>query len=184
MKPALGLIETRGGARGMVTIDALVKKAPVQIRTAHPISPGHFVIVFTGGVAEVEESLVAGVRCAGDLLLDQVFLPQIDLQVPDAMDGIYRAKHEDVDAIAILETHTVASTILATDAACKAADVQLMQMRLGQGLGGKAFFVMTGTLFDIEAAVEAGEEVIESSLLMTREVVARPHPDFVATYST
>ena len=100
------------------------------------------------------------------------------------MDGIYRAKPEDVDAIAILETYTVASTILATDAACKNADVQLMQMRLGQGLGGKAFFVMTGTLFDIEAAVEAGEEAIESSLLMTREVVARPHPDFVATYST
>ena len=46
-EPAIGLIELRSIARGMAVVDALVKKAPVHLRVAHPISPGHFILVFS-----------------------------------------------------------------------------------------------------------------------------------------
>lgn len=182
MDPALGLIETSSIARGMVVVDAMVKKAPVRIVEAHPTSPGKWVVVIAGGVAEVEEAMAEGLAVAGDARIDHLFLPQVHEQVPTAMAGGRLVHTPDQDAIAIVETHTVASTVLAADAACKMALVHIVQMRLGQGLGGKAFFVMTGALHDVEAGAEAAEAVIGRGMLLAREIVPRPHPDFLAIY--
>lgn len=182
MDPALGLIETGSIARGMVVVDAMVKRAPVRVVDARPVSPGKFIVVVSGGVAEVEEAMGAGIATAADALLDQLFLPQVHDQVPLAMAGGRLVATPDLGAIGIIETHTVSSSVLAADAACKAALVHLVQMRLGQGLGGKAFFVMTGELYDIEAAIEAVESVLGRGLLMAAEVVPRPHADFMAIY--
>jgi len=178
---ALALIETRSIARGMTTVDALVKKAPVVMRSAHPISPGHYLIIIAGGVAEVEESFDAAVRHAGEMLLDELFLPQVHEDVSRAIAGEFPEAGEDIDAMAILETHTVTASVLAADAACKAAEVQLVQMRLGQGLGGKGYFVLTGELHDVNAAVSAAREVVGGDAFLSLETIPRPHPEFVAS---
>jgi microcompartment protein CcmL/EutN len=180
--PALGLIETGSIARGMVDVDAMVKKAPVRVVDARTVSPGKFLVVVAGGVAEVEEAMGEGIAVAGTTLMDQLFLPAVHDQVPMAMEGAHLVAAADIDAIAIIETHTVASAVRAADAACKVAHVRLLSMKLGQGLGGKAFFVMTGELYDLEAAVEAAEELAGRNMLMAREIVPRPHPDFLAIY--
>lgn len=179
--PALGLIETASIARGMVVVDAMVKKAPVRVVEAHPTSPGKWLVVIAGDVAEVEESMAEGLAVAADTRIDHLFLPLVHDQVPTAMAGGRLVGTPDQGAIAIIETHTISSAILAADAACKAALVHLVQMRLGQGLGGKAFFVMTGELYDVEAAVEAAEGAAGRNL-HNREIVPRPHPDFLAIY--
>lgn len=179
---SLGLLEIQSIARGMRVVDALVKKAPVQVHVAHPISPGHFVIVFSGGVAEVEESIEEGLVAAGDYLLGQVFLPAVHESIPRALNGEFGAKAPDLEALGIVETFTVASTILAADAACKTSPVEMVQMRLGQGLGGKAFFVMTGELHDVEAGLDAAVECIGERAVLERELIARPHPDTIQTY--
>lgn len=176
--PALALLEVRSIARGMAVVDAMVKKASVTVHTAHTISPGHFVIVLTGSVAEIEESLLEGMSRAGDSVLDHVFLPYVHPYVPDAMAG--RFASADHDSVVIVETFTVAGTIRGADAACKAADVRIVAMRLGQGIGGKATLVLAGQLFDVEAAVGAVKEVVHRSLLAEIEIVPRPHPDFLA----
>ncbi|GMV43560.1 MAG: hypothetical protein AMXMBFR64_52760 [Myxococcales bacterium] len=181
MDPALGLIEVGSIARGMIVVDAMVKKAPVRVVEAHPTSPGKWVVVVSGGVAEVEEAMAEGLAVAGDARIDHLFLPQVHDQVPTAMAGGRLVGTPDQGAIGIVETHTVASAVLGADAACKAALVHIVQMRLGQGLGGKAFFVLTGELYDVEAAAEAAEGVI-GRMLLAREIVPRPHPDFLAIY--
>ncbi len=53
-------------------------------------------------------------------------------------------------------------------------------MRLGVGLGGKAFFTMSGQLESIEAAVLAAQAAIEPGLLVGTEIIAAPHDDFQA----
>ena len=181
-EPSIGLIEVRSIARGMRVVDALVKKAPVRVHVAHPISPGHFVIIFSGGVAEVEESLVEGVHEAGSFEIAHVFLPAVHQSIPDALSGSFGAHPPEVESLGILETFTVASTILAADAACKAAPLELVQMRLGQGLGGKAFFVMTGELHDVEAGIEAATEKVGEDALMEVQLIPRPHPDMLTIY--
>jgi len=173
--PALGVVELQSIARGVVAADAMVKKAPVSILQSHPTSPGKYVVVVAGGVAEVDEAMQAGLAVAQSTLVDRLFLPQAHAQLAPLVAG--KPHPEPHDAVAIFETFTLCATILAADAAAKAADVTLLDMRLGQGLGGKAFFTMTGDLDSIQAAVAAGEAVLERGLLVGVEIIAAPHAD-------
>ena len=65
----------------------------------------------------------------------------------------------------------------------KAAAVRIVEMQLARGIGGKAFFTLTGPLAEIEAAVEAATGVIDRALLTAMEIVAAPHDDLVAKLS-
>ncbi|NUN15284.1 MAG: BMC domain-containing protein [Myxococcales bacterium] len=179
--PALALLEVRSIARGMAVVDAMVKKATVVVQSAHTISPGHFIILLAGPVAEIEESLLEGLARAGDTVLDHVFLPYVHPFVPNAIAGKFGVAEND--SVAIIETFTVAGTIRGADAACKAADVRIIAIRLGQGIGGKAVVVLAGQLFDIEAAVVAVKDVVQRSLLTEIEIVPRPHPDFLTIFA-
>ena len=175
--PALGIIELTSIARGVLVADAMVKKAPVRILQSHPISPGKHIIVIAGEVAEVDESMQAGLAVAGATLVDRLFLPQAHAQLGPLVAGQATLRSEPLEAVAVFETYSVASTVLAADAAAKAAEVTLLDMRLGQGLGGKGFFTMTGDLESIQAAADAGRAAIENGLLVGIEIIARPHED-------
>ena len=61
-----------------------------------------------------------------------------------------------LDAIGVIETTTVASSILSADAALKTATVDLIDIRIANGLGGKSFFTVTGEVSDVRSAVMAG----------------------------
>ena len=63
---ALALVEIDSVAIGLRAVDALVKRAPVRLMEANLIEPGRFLVLFEGGVAEVEESLAAARAVAGD----------------------------------------------------------------------------------------------------------------------
>src|SRR5262249_61616256 len=84
----------------------------------------------------------------------------------------------ELQSVGVIETFTVASTVLAADAAAKAAEVRLLEMRLANGLGGKAFVIMTGPLDQVEAGVAAGVAAISNGLLLAHEVIPAPHDDF------
>jgi microcompartment protein CcmL/EutN len=173
--PALGIIETSSIARGVVVVDAMAKKAPIQVLHNHPISPGKHLVVIAGGVAEVDEAMQAGLAIAAATLVDRLFLPQAHEQLAPLLAG-GRAT-APMESAAIFETYSATATVLAADAAAKAADVTLLDMRLGQGLGGKGFFTMTGALEAIEAAAAAGQGAIDAALLVGVEIIARPHED-------
>src|SRR5262245_780849 len=126
---ALGLLEVESIARGYTTTDAMVKKAAVRLLESRPVSPGKYVILVNGDVGEVDESMRAGVAAAGDSLIDQLFLPQAHEQLPPLLAGA-RPTGVPTTALAVLETSSVCSTVLAADAAAKAAEVHLLEMRL------------------------------------------------------
>ena len=71
----------------------------------------------------------------------------------------------------IVETVTAAVCIVAADAAAKSADIQLLEIRLANGLGGKSFVIMEGTVADVEASVAAGVELVRQEGLLVRQVV-------------
>ena len=75
MADALALVEIDSVARGLSALDALVKKAPVEVLEANLIEPGRFLILFAGGVAEVDESLREALARCEDAVVDQLFLP-------------------------------------------------------------------------------------------------------------
>jgi microcompartment protein CcmL/EutN len=181
MGPALALIEVASIARGHRVADAMVKRAPVELLRCDAVSPGKFLVLVAGDVASVDEAFVAGLAIAGDATLDKLYLPQAHDQLAGALRGEARAgEAAGIDALGIVETTTVAATILAADAAAKAAAVRIIEMQLARGLGGKAYFVVTGALAEVEAAVEAGVGVIAAATLLATEIIAAPHADFVS----
>lgn len=74
---------------------------------------------------------------------------------------------EPSGALGIFESFNVATLIKAAAAAAKAADVQLLEVRLAMALGGKAFCTLTGDVSSVQAAVAAGRAVIaEAGMLV------------------
>jgi microcompartment protein CcmL/EutN len=173
--PAIGVLELDSIARGMIVADAVVKRAQVSLHLAEAVSPGKYLLLFSGGVAEVEESFRAGEDRAGASLLDKLFLPQAAPALLDALhappDGAW------ADSVGVVETHTVAATLLAADVALKQAEVRLIQLRLARGIGGKGYFVLTGSLDMVQAALDVAAAALSPEFLQTVELIEQPHPE-------
>ena len=74
----------------------------------------------------------------------------------------------------------MASLIEGADAAVKAANVQLIEIRLAMALGGKAFVTLTGDVAAVEAAVDAAAQVVgQKGLLVNKVVIPRPRPELL-----
>lgn len=157
-QPALALVELASIAVGIETGDAMVKRAPVEVVRAGTIHPGKYLVLVTGAVGDVEEALRAGIEVGESCLVDSVFLPNVHDQVVAALRGTRRAGTGD--ALGVVETATVAATIEAADAGVKGAVVELLELRLGDGLGGKGYLLFDGSVADVEAAVAIAVERI------------------------
>lgn len=178
-REAIGLIETISIAVGVKITDEMAKTAPVEILEATAVCPGKYMVLIAGAVSPVEDSLKRGVEVGGDVVVDTLFIPYVHRQVFPAILGATEVS--DLRALGVVETFTVATTILAADAAAKAAPVDLIEIRLAKGLGGKAFFSMTGEIFEVEAAMAAALEVARKSGNLVRSVVIpRPHEDLAS----
>lgn len=151
---SLALIELSSIAVGYAVADALVKAARVTLHDVAPVSPGKLYVLFSGGVAELELARAAGLERAGADLIDDLLLPRVDPQVVALLSE--SVSRHPCDALGLLECSTVASGLLAADAAAKAAEVQLLDMRLARGIGGRTVILLTGTVADVETALEAG----------------------------
>ena len=175
-REAIALIETISIAVGIRITDEMVKTAPVEILEATAICPGKYMVLVTGAVSPVEDSLRRGIEVGGDVVVDTLLIPYVHQQIFPAILGATEVK--ELRALGVVETFTVASTILAADAAAKAAPVELIEIRLAKGLGGKAFFTMTGEIFEVEAAMAAALRTArESGNLVRSVVIPRPHED-------
>lgn len=174
-RPAIGLVELTSIARGVVACDAMAKKAPVTILRSQTICPGKYIVLIAGDEQSVRESLEVGVHIAGGYLVDRLLIPNLHPQVIPAV--VSAQPLPGLEAVGIIETFSVAASILAADAACKAAEITLIEVRLGMGLGGKAYVTLTGDLHMVEAAVSGGIGAIDSGYLLRHEVIPAPHAD-------
>jgi len=178
--PALGVLELGTIARGVVAADAALKRAPAVLLSSRAVSGGKHLVMLEGGVAEVAEALGAGAHAAGEHLLDRVELPAADDQVWPMLGAPVASPdwsaEPAAEAVAIVETRTVCAAIAAADAACKAADVAVRDVRFAVDLAGKAYFTLTGALDAIQAAAAAAAEAA-GDRLVGLEVIAQPAPD-------
>ena len=87
---------------------------------------------------------------------------------------------EALDALGILESFSVAALIEGADAAVKAANVQLIEIRLAMALGGKAFVTLTGNVAAVESAIDAAAQVVgQKGMLVNKVVIPRPRPELL-----
>ena len=155
--PAIAVLEFMSIARGTHAADAMVKKAPIDVFRIGTVQPGKYLVLIGGSVAAVAEARTEGLRLGGDAVCDEIFLPEVHPQVAAATVGGRQANTGD--ALGILETCAIPTNVLAADRAVKTAQVTVIEIRLGDGLGGKGITHLAGKLHDVEAALEAGIEV-------------------------
>jgi microcompartment protein CcmL/EutN len=173
---AIGLVELNSIAMGIKTCDEMVKVAPVILIAAMTICPGKYISLVGGDVSAVDSSMKRGAEVGAEWVVDRLFIPHIHAQVFPAIMGTAEAK--SLRALGVIETFSVAASIIAGDGAAKAAKIHLIDLRLAQGLAGKSFVTMTGDVSDVRAGVDAGVALIEGSGMLVKSVVIpRPHGD-------
>ena len=133
----IGFLELNSIAKGIEAADAMLKAAEVRLIAARPSCPGKYHVLVTGEVAAVQSSVDAGAAVGAGNVVDQVVIPRVHPQVIEAI-GMSTVP-ERANAVGILEYFSVTASIQGADAAVKAADVTLIEVRLGTGIGGKSY---------------------------------------------
>lgn len=178
-KNAIGIVELSSITAGFASGDAMLKAGDVEMLLARSICSGKYILMVGGQIADIEAATRAGVAASEGAVIDYAVLSNIHPSVFPAISGATAV--EKFGAVGVIESFSVTSLIEAADAAVKAADVQLVEIRLAMALGGKAFVTLTGDVSSVQAAVEAGSEVVSAKgLLVNSAVIPRPHPSLLS----
>lgn len=177
---AIGMVEFNSIARGIYVADQMVKISDVEIATAAPTCPGKYIAIVHGDVAAVEASVQIGERLAEEFFVDSLLIPNVDAGVFPAITGA--TMPERVQAVGIIESFSLATMIVCADAVLKAAEVEAIELRLGNGLGGKSYFTFTGDVAAVKAGNDAGVAIAqEHGLLVNAEVIPSPSELLIPT---
>jgi microcompartment protein CcmL/EutN len=176
--PAIGFLETSSIAKGVEATDAILKKAQVELLLTNIVPRGKYLVMFGGAVADVQQSLEAGIETAGASVVDHFLIQNAHPQLAPAIKG--RVKVAEIEAVGLIETKEVASAIYAGDAAVKAANVTLIEAR--NQPGAKGLVVVTGEVGAVRAAVAAGvASVKKDGMLVSQVVIPFAHKALAAT---
>lgn len=176
--PAVALLEFDSISAGIVAGDAMVKTSPIGAIYAGTVHPGKYLVMVSGDTASVELALATGTGTGAEHVNDTVFLPDIHPDVTAAIVGSAPGASLSEEALGIVETSTVAAAIDAADAGVKAANVVVASVRLADGLGGKGYVLLSGTVAEVEAAVEAAvERTVAHGTLVRSDVIAQLHEE-------
>src|ERR1035437_3604081 len=157
-KNSIGLIELTSIAAGYQAADAMLKASSVDLLLSRSICSGKYMVMVRGDVAAVEASVASGMSGCRFSVIDSFVIPNLHEAVFPASAG--STKVETLDALGIVESFSVAALIEGADAAIKAANVELIEIRLAMALGGKAFVTLTGNVAAVQSAVDAGAQVV------------------------
>lgn len=175
----IGCVELNSIAVGMHTADEMVKAAEVRLVMSRPTCPGRYLVIVCGDTGAVKSSVEKGRAIGGDMVVDWFLIPNVHESVIPALSGT--ALGTRINALGVIETYTSASCILAADAAAKAGQVHLLEIRFAAGLGGKAFVTMTGEVSSVQASVDAGvAEANKTAPVLSQIVIPSPCDDLKA----
>ncbi len=176
----IGFVEFNSIAKGIESADAMLKTGQVEIIISRPICPGKYITMVWGDVAAVESAVKAGVAKGDIHVIDDFVLPNVHPQVIPACSA--GSSVVEVAALGVLESFSVATMIVAADAAVKAGDVDLIEIRIGMGLGGKSFTTLTGDVAAVNSAVEAGSKIAaDKGFLVQQVVIPSPHKNLISS---
>lgn len=198
---AVGLLETTGYTPAAVALDAMQKATSIEVLQAE-INDFLGVIIKIGGeLAQVERAIEVGVEWANRLQgkpvsrvlsfpaeeISGVLLPGIEYNpliqqnvvhlptVESTSSGATSVTNSSTsgNALGFIETQGFTAVFQAIDMACKAANVEVIgKEKLG---GGYVTVVVKGDVAAVHAAIESGQQEVESlGKLIAAHVIPRP----------
>jgi len=159
MAKALGLIEFTSISSGIDVCDEMLKAANTKLLRAGTLCPGKYMVLLSGETGDVRRALDAAIATEERHIMDHYCLPNCHPEILSVLERPRRSTPKAEGALAMCEYSRVITSIAAADAALKAAQVQLLELRTGFGIGGKGFFLLSGSVGDVRAAVEACDSI-------------------------
>ena len=176
MSKSIGSIEFKSIAKGIEATDAALKSAGIRLVSSHPACPGKYEMIITGTISNVSAAVDHVKERFGEKLIDSSIMGRIDEQVITALFRTVAV--EKSGSLGIIETYSASSAIKAADIAVKTAKVEIFELRVSRGMGGKGMVLITGDVGDVTAAVEAGAQAASRlGELVAQHVIPRPHGD-------
>lgn len=169
----IGMLEFTSICRGIETADTMIKAGDVELVTAKTACPGKYVIIVTGDVGAVKAAIEAGEAVGKHYIVDRLILANAHPQTIRSVQGVNDVRF--FDALGVMEFYSLTSAVAAADAAVKSGLIELIEIRLGMAIGGKAFVTLTGDVGSVKAAIDAGRRVsVKEGLLLESVVIPSP----------
>jgi microcompartment protein CcmL/EutN len=163
--------------------DEMLKAASVELLIARTICSGKYLVVLGGTVGAVETAIQAGVKGAGEAIIDSLMVANVHESVFPALGQSVVIDADHNGALGVIETYSGTSVLAAADAAAKAARVTLLRIHVAMALGGKGLCLMTGSVADVRAGIQAAAaEARRRGLLVSEVVIPRPSRELFAEY--
>lgn len=173
MAKAIGMIEYATVSTGISATDTMLKTAEVEVIEAQTVCPGKYIAIIGGEISAVKASVENAKSQFGEKLIDTFVLGNPHESVIPAIYGANSV--ENPKALGVLETFSVASMIVAADAAAKTAEVDLIELRLARGMCGKSYMLITGSVSAVAASIErAKQEAGDKAMFLDSQVIANP----------
>jgi len=177
-KYAVGVIELSSIAKGFEVQDAVLKSANVVKLLARTICSGKYLVMISGGLADVETGLETARQTGGAAIINTENITNVDSKVLAGLGEGIPFEGLKTDGLAVIETFSVASAIRSADVAVKAADVEILRIHVAMAVGGKGFTVLSGDIESLRSALRASLEFLRTEgLLVGSTLITHPHPD-------
>lgn len=173
---AVAIMEFRTTAVGMAAADRVLKTAECPLFKGSTVCPGKFLLIFGGELAAVQEAYSQVEMTYQGELYDAFFLGHISPGLLVALTGCPPASLSFGQALGLIEAFTAAGALAGADVALKAAKVEVLEVRLAQGMTGKGLVYLCGEVSAVEIALEAAAEVVgKSGSLCATILLPAPH---------
>jgi microcompartment protein CcmL/EutN len=180
---SVGVIELSSIGIGYLVEDEMLKAATVNLLIARTICSGKYIIVLGGSVSDVEAAIQAGLKIAGEAIIDHLIVANVHESVFPALGQSVVLDPKQMGALGVIETFSGTSVLAAADAAAKAARITLFRIHVAMALGGKGLCLMTGAVADVRAGVQAAaDEARRRGLLVSEIVIPRPGKELFSEY--
>ncbi len=180
---SIGAIELSSIGLGYKIEDDMLKAGKVELLIARTICSGKYLVVIGGSVSDVEAAIQAGLAGAGEAIIDHLVIPNVHESVFPALGQSVSLHGDHQGAMGVVETFSGVSVLAAADAAAKAANVTIFRIHVAMALGGKGFLLLTGSVSDVRAGVQAAAaEARSRGLLVSEIVIPRPSKELFGDY--
>ena len=175
--PALAMLLLGDIPPGLFVLDALAKEADVEVLQTGTIHCGRYLILFGGEVGPVERAWRRALDTAGPQVVDEVLLPHAEARLLPAIRAGAIRWPAPGDTLGVLQPTTPPVLVRAVDAALKGTLVDLVELRVGDGIGGKAIASLWGETHDMVAAVDLARASFEKAGAQGASTAVIPRAD-------
>ncbi|WP_454053656.1 BMC domain-containing protein [Clostridium sp. Marseille-Q7071] len=172
MSKSLGLMEFNSIARGIEVADIMFKASNVEVVTLRHICPGKFMIILCGDVEEVKEAIETSKEIVNKNIVASFVIANAHEELINGLKK--RPSIDNFDAVGVMETANVTSSLISLDLALKSASIKLVKLVIGNGIGGKSYFVVTGSVSSVEEAIKIAESMVEPKKIIHKTIIPSP----------